>query len=57
MNATPGRLAEISAPWSKTDEFFGAVEPEDLARFLVDLAGLARRADAQGHRLYCWVCV
>ncbi len=50
-------LQRVSVPWSQTDEFYGAADPEDLAAVLGDLAGLARRSQANGQRLYCWVCV
>lgn len=50
-------LEQVAIPWSQTEEFWNAADPEDLASFLKELAGLARRADAAGKRLYCWVCV
>ena len=55
--ADTAKLAEVAAPWSQTEEFYGRADPEDLVPFLVALAGLARRATAQGFALYCWVCV
>lgn len=57
VTASDERLAEVAVPWSRTEEFWGGADPDDLAGLLRDLAGLARRADAAGHRPYCWVCV
>lgn len=54
---SPERLAEVAAPWSRTEEFWGMGEPDMLTEFLRDLAGLAGRAQASSQRLYCWVCV
>lgn len=56
-SATPESLDEVAVPWSQTDEFWGAADPAELAAALKELAGLARRAGANGHRLYCWICV
>lgn len=50
-------LDRVSVPWSRTEEFWNAADPSDLAAFLKELAGLARRAQAAGSRLYCWICV
>jgi hypothetical protein len=50
-------LEQVATPWSKTEEFWGASDPSDLAEFLKELAALASRAVATGQRLYCWVCV
>lgn len=50
-------LRRVAEPWSQTEEFWGAADPEVLADVLGDLAGLARRARADDRRLYCWVCV
>lgn len=50
------RLAEVAEPWSQTEELEGA-DPAQLAAFARDLAALARRATASGHRLYCWACI
>ena len=55
--ASDEQLAEVAMPWSQTEEFWGQADPGDLAEFLRDLAALARRADAAGHRLYCWLSV
>ncbi|MCA4131440.1 hypothetical protein [Arthrobacter sp. M4] len=50
-------LEQAAVPWSETEEFWNAADPRDLAAFLKELARLARRAEASGKRLYCWVCV
>lgn len=55
--ATDEDLQRIAVPWSQTEEFWGAADPDVLGSVLIDLADLARRADANGNRLYCWVCV
>lgn len=55
--ASTERLDEVAVPWSQTEEFGGMAEPEALAAFLRQLAGLASRAGQSGERLYCWVCV
>jgi hypothetical protein len=55
--ASSEALQRIAEPWSQTEEFWGTADPEGLAEILGDLAGLARRAQANGRRLYCWVCV
>lgn len=51
------RLAEVAAPWSRTDEFQGAADPGELAESLAGLASLARSAQQRGDRLYCWICL
>ncbi|MGU3644840.1 hypothetical protein ACLBXX_07700 [Microbacterium sp. C23T] len=55
--ADEGTLEQVAGPWSQTEEFWGRGDPTELAGFLKDLAGLARRAQASGDRLYCWICV
>jgi hypothetical protein len=35
----------------------GAIEASVLTHVLGDLAQLARTAERDGRRLYCWVCV
>jgi len=56
-SASDEDLEQAAVPWSETEEFWDAVDPAVLAGFLKDLAGLARRAEASGQGLYCWVCV
>lgn len=58
--ADPERLAPVAQSWSETEEFRGPIPPEEVAyvnTFLVDMSGLARRAQAKSRRLYCWICV
>lgn len=55
--ASDEQLAEVAVPWSQTEEFWGQGDPTDLTEFLRELAALARRADAAGHKLYCWLSV
>ncbi|WP_106399877.1 hypothetical protein [Actinocorallia populi] len=51
--ADRAKLAEVAVPWSRTEEFWGQGDPENLTEFLVELAALAQRAIDRGHRLYC----
>jgi hypothetical protein len=51
------QIAAVAAPWSETEEFRGQGDPEILAEFLLELAGLARQASRRGERLYCWICL
>ena len=51
------QLIHAARTWSETEEFWGHGDPVQLADFLRELAGLARRAQIAGHRLYCWVSV
>jgi hypothetical protein len=51
------RLFGVAVSWSQTEEFWGEGDPELLAVFLRNLAGLARLARARDQQLYCWVCV
>lgn len=55
--ADDARLAEVAGPWSRAEEFGGDWPVEEVLRVLRDLAALARRAQAAGLRLYCWICV
>ena len=55
--ASDEELQRVAQPWAQTEEFWGDADPGDLAEFLGELSGLARRAQANGQRLYCWVCV
>jgi hypothetical protein len=54
---TDAALDQVARPWSETEEFWGEADPATLAVVLKDLAVLARNAEANGHQLYCWVCV
>jgi hypothetical protein len=55
--ASDERLAEVAVPWVETEEFWGDGDAQLAAEFLRDVAALARRATADGQRLYCWICV
>ncbi len=57
--ATDAELAEVVLPWSQTEEFVldGVWNVQELTSALRDLAGLARRAQSSGQRLYCWSCL
>ena len=55
--ASDESLDHVALPWSQAEEFGNLADPTDLAAFLKDLAGLARRSEASGNRLYCWICV
>jgi hypothetical protein len=54
-DANPDHLARTAVPWSRTEEFYGDGAADLLADFLNRIAGLARSARDQGHRLYCWM--
>lgn len=56
-SASSQDLSEVAVPWSQTEEFWGQADPAELAEDLHHLAGLATRATAAGHTVYCWVCV
>ncbi len=56
-SASEEALERVAVPWSETEEFWNAADRADLAGFLKDLTGLARRSVGAGKRLYCWVCV
>jgi hypothetical protein len=57
VDADGEQLAAVAVPWSRTEEFWGDVDPENLASWLGELAGLSRRARERSERLYCWICV
>lgn len=55
VTAAEDDLARFAEPWSKTDELLQTgISVEAAADVLKGLAGLARRAQASGRRLYCW---
>ncbi|MFD5243212.1 hypothetical protein ACFWIW_01645 [Amycolatopsis sp. NPDC058340] len=56
-DADEPRLREVAEPWSRTEEFGGGADPDDLVTVLTGFAELARTATTRGDRLYCWVCV
>jgi hypothetical protein len=53
--ASSEQLAEATGSWSRFEGFQG-VDTSGLARFLADLAVLARRATARNEHLYCRIC-
>lgn len=53
-DASDERLAEVVGPWSETEEFWGAGDPEYLLPMLRDWRALARTARERGEALYCW---
>ncbi|MGY2703334.1 hypothetical protein [Nocardioides sp. HB32] len=55
--SSPDQLAAAAIPWSQTEEFWGAGDPEELGAILRDLSALARDARTRGESVYCWVSV
>lgn len=51
------QLRAVAEPWSTSEEFGRAPQPESLAHFLDALADLARRATEAGQKMYCWTCL
>lgn len=49
-------LDDVAKGWVASDVFWRTPEPDDLADFFRQLAGLAQRAVADGSHLYCWIC-
>ncbi|MDI2131144.1 hypothetical protein [Yinghuangia seranimata] len=52
-------LTYVARGWAASGQFYDppdAEDIEDMGEFLRDLAELAGRAVARGHRLYCWMC-
>ncbi|MFK8906876.1 hypothetical protein [Streptomyces sp. YS-3] len=56
-DADQSLLRETAREWATSDVFWTSPDPEGLAEFLTQAAGLAGRAVSRGHRLYCWMCV
>lgn len=50
-------LTTAMVPWSQTDEFWGAANPDELLTVVRDLAALAREARRTNRAMYCWTCV
>ncbi|MER5306220.1 hypothetical protein ABT034_00215 [Streptomyces sp. NPDC002773] len=50
-------LGEAARDWSASGAFSAESDLSGLTGFLEDLAALAERALARGHRLYCWMAV
>ena len=57
VGADEQRLAALAGPWALIEDFWGNADPRELAEFLVELRGLALRAQQERSGLYCWVCV
>ncbi|MCY9784876.1 hypothetical protein KIK06_13345 [Nocardiopsis sp. EMB25] len=54
-SASDERLAEAAMSWADSEELRdGPTSADDLLAALRLLAGLARRADRENRRLYCW---
>lgn len=51
------RLQVVVGPWSQTEEFWGAGDPEQLLTVLHALRDLARTARERGEQLYCWMAL
>jgi hypothetical protein len=52
------RVPELATWWSGIEEIYGGDDAiESLMGMLTELSGLARRAQAAGDRLYCWICL
>lgn len=49
------RLGAVAVPWSQTEEFGGAADPETLRVQLLLLSSLAREARERGGSVYCRV--
>lgn len=50
-------LAAAMVPWVRTEEFWGAADPDELLPVVRDLAGLAHEAKRTNQTVYCWTCV
>jgi hypothetical protein len=56
--ADDDRLAELAVRWVQVEELGGRHDDADLLlSVLTDLRELARRANENDHRLYCWMCL
>jgi hypothetical protein len=55
--SNPEQLAAAAVPWSQTEEFWGAGDPDELTQLLHQLSDLARQARSRGESVYCWVSV
>lgn len=55
--ADASRVAQVARDWSRTEEFWGAVDVDWLTERLGALSALARNASRRGDRLYCWMSV
>lgn len=55
--ADNAKLAEVVEPWSQTEEFWGAGDPEELLQLLSSWRGLAQVAKDSGQHLFCWMAL
>ena len=55
--ATPEDLSAVAGPWSRTEEFDGAGDPDVLAAVLGELSDLAVSARLRGWNLYSWTSI
>lgn len=55
--ASDERLGEVVGPWSQTEEFWGAGDPEQLLTVVQALRELALTARERDERLYCWMAL
>lgn len=53
-DADDARLAAAVGPWSQTEEFWGAGDPEHLLPILTEWRALAQTTRERGENLYCW---
>ena len=56
-SADDATLGAAVVPWSHTEEFWGAGDPDALLLTVRDLAQLAREATQANQGIYCWTCV
>lgn len=56
-DADNAKLAEVVGPWSQTEEFWGAGDPEELLPLLSSWRGLAQTAKDSGQHLFCWMAL
>ncbi|MES5824525.1 hypothetical protein [Streptomyces sp. RG80] len=49
------QLGEVARGWSASGVFNAQSDLSGPTGFLEDLAALAQRAAARGHRMYCWI--
>ena len=55
--ANPEDLTAVAGPWSRTEEFDGAGDPDLLAAVLRELSDLAVSARLRGWKVYSWTSV
>ena len=55
--ADTGRLKDATARWAATEEFGGVEDPLEIGECLIELVALARTAERDKQRMYCWQSV